>query len=90
MDFPVLSAPAVFLIVLLGLDILLDFQSIGRYDKMWKGWTLLLRLTFGVGYTSTFMAYIALGRAFPEEYSYWGLTVQYATPMVYILLWILG
>ncbi|KEZ39983.1 hypothetical protein SAPIO_CDS8961 [Scedosporium apiospermum] len=84
------GAPAVFLLVLLGLDIILDFQSIGRYDKMWKGWALVLRLVFGMGYTSTFIAYIAMGRAFPAEYSYWGLTAQYATPMVYIFLWILG
>lgn len=76
--------------VLLGLDILLDFQSIGRYDKMWKGWTLASRVVVAVGYAAIFAAYVAMGSAFTEEYTYWGLSKEYAAPLVYVFLWVLG
>lgn len=76
--------------VLLGLDILLDFQSIGRYDKMWKGWALAGRVVVAVGYAAVFVAQVAMGGAFPEGYRYWGLTAEYSAPLVYVFLWILG
>ena len=76
--------------VLLGLDIMLDFQSIGRYDKMWKGWALAGRIFVAVGYAAVFTAQVAMGGAFPEEYTYWGLSKEYSAPLVYVFLWVLG
>lgn len=84
------SSAAILLTVLLGLDVLLDFQSIGRYDKMWKGWALACRVLVAVGYAAVFAAYVAVGGAFPEGYTYWGLSAEYAAPLVYVFLWVLG
>lgn len=81
---------AVLLIILLALDIILDFQSIARYDKMWRGWALAGRTVIATGYTAVFAAYVATGGAFPEGYEYWGLGVEYAGALVYVLLWVLG
>ena len=81
---------AILLIILLALDTILDFQSIARYDKMWRGWALAGRTVIATGYAAVFAAYVATGGAFPEGYVYWGLGVEYAGPLVYVLLWVLG
>ncbi|SPN97587.1 uncharacterized protein DNG_01099 [Cephalotrichum gorgonifer] len=84
------GSSAVVLITLLSLDVLLDFQSIGRYDKMWMGWALAGRMLLALGYTALFVAYVAVGGAFPAGYTYWGLSAEAASPMVYVFLWTLG
>lgn len=76
--------------ILLALDTILDFQSIARYDKMWHGWALAARTIIATGYAAVFAAYVATGGAFPEGYVYWGLGVEYAGALVYVLLWVLG
>lgn len=81
---------AIFLMVLLALDTILDFQSIARYDKMWRGWALAGRTVIATGYAAMFAAYVATGGAFPEGYVYWGLGTEYSGPLVYVLLWVLG
>jgi ABC-type multidrug transport system fused ATPase/permease subunit len=81
---------ALALILLLGLDVLLDFQSIGRYDEKWYGWALVARLLFGVGYMTVFVTYAAMGGAFPSRYTYWGLPQRAASPVAYMFLWILA
>jgi hypothetical protein len=81
---------ALALILLLGLDILLDFKSIGWYDKKWHGWALVARLLFGVAYITIFTTYAAMGGAFPPKYTYWGMPQRFASPTVYMFLWILA
>ena len=81
---------AITLIIMLGLDILLDFQSIGKYDMKWHGWALITRLLFGIGYITVFTTYAAMGGAFPPRYTYWGLAQSSATPIAYMFLWILA
>jgi hypothetical protein len=60
------------------------------YREIWPGWALLLRLFFGMAYLATFMAYVGVGRVFPSGYTYWGLPVGFAGPVVYLFLWLLG
>ena len=81
---------ALALILLLGLDILLDFQSIGRYDQKWHGWALVARLLFGVAYMTVLATYAAVGGAFPPRYTYWGMAQQFASPITYMFLCILA
>lgn len=57
---------------------------------MWRGWALAGRTVIATGYAAVFAAYVATGGAFPEGYVYWGLGVEYAGALVYVLLWVLG
>jgi hypothetical protein len=84
------SPEAVALIILLGMDMILDVFSAAQYKKAWPGWALFLRLFIGVGYITIFMVYVALGRAFPSNYTYWGLPSGFAGPIVYLFLWLIG
>jgi hypothetical protein len=81
---------AVLLVIFLGADVILDVFSAAQFRKPWPGWALFLRLFIGVAYISIFMVYVAIGRAFPVGYTYWYLPTGYATPIVYLFLWLIG
>jgi hypothetical protein len=78
------------IILLLGIDVLLDIQSFVSLSQKWPSWALLLRLTCGIGYLTIFMVYVGLGRVFTPGYSYWGIESGFAGPIVYLFLWLIG
>ncbi len=81
---------AVTLAVLLSLDGLLDGFAFVCIRVRRPGWALILRLVFGIGYLAVFMAYVGLGRVFPNGYAYWGMAPSFSGPVVYIFLWLIG
>lgn len=90
-QFPLDIVPqAVILTIFLGLDSILDGVSLLLIRTPWKAWALMLRLAFAMGYLAIFMSYIATRRVFTRAYTYWELDEGYATPVVYLLLWIIG
>jgi hypothetical protein len=85
-----ISAQAVALLTFLGVDTLLDIISLVRLHKPQTPWALLLRLASGVSYIILFVVYVANGRVFGHDYSFWAMSPTYAGPVVYIFLWLLG
>lgn len=81
---------AIAVLIILSFDIILDLATLIQPRQPHSGWSLLLRVIFGIGYLAVFMAYIGLGRVFPGGYSYWGLPSGYAWPIVYLFLWLIG
>lgn len=75
---------------LLGIDIGLDVLSVARPRGVWPAWSVLLRMACGIGYLAIFMAYIGMGRVFPDGYTYWGLSKGFCGPVVYLFLWLVG
>lgn len=63
----------ILLLVALSLDVMLDFKSIGLYDISWDGWTFLLRGSFVFVYLGVWISFLAEGRVFPSDYTYWDL-----------------
>lgn len=76
--------------VFLSIDIVLDLLSAMRTSKPLPGWALFLRLFTAVAYLAIFMVYVALGKVFPNRYTYWGLPPGFACPLVYLFLWLIG
>ncbi len=61
-------------------------MTVFRAQKPWPTWGLVLRFIYGFVYITLFLVYVGLGSAFPEGYTYWGLSPHMAAPVVYILL----
>lgn len=74
----------------LSLDVVLDAAMLALMRRKWSALGLLLRMLIAFGYLAVFMVYIAVERAFPRAFSYWGVQHRYAGPTLYLLLWVLG
>jgi len=84
-----ISTEAVALLVVLGIDTLLDIISLIRLQKQWASWALLLRLVCGIAYIILFIAYVSHGHVFPRGYTFWAMSSKFSGPVVYIFLWLL-
>ncbi|KAK1771487.1 hypothetical protein QBC33DRAFT_591853 [Phialemonium atrogriseum] len=78
-------------IALLCADVALDVSAVAARSRgCWPAWALVPRLACGVGYLAVFMAYVGLGRVFPDGYTFWGVEEGFCGPFVYLLLWLIG
>ncbi|KAK4153479.1 hypothetical protein C8A00DRAFT_15298 [Chaetomidium leptoderma] len=84
------SIQAVVLICVLFADIILDVITLFRAHAPWPTWGLVLRFVCGLAYIALFLVYVGLGGPFPKGYTYWGLSVDLAAPVVYTLLCVEG
>ena len=62
------------LVMTLAVDAALDFRSIGLYDRPWDWWSFLLRAFLTLAYFGVLIAYLAMRRVFPKDYTYWNLS----------------
>jgi hypothetical protein len=86
----VFSIQAIVLICVLFADVVLDVITLFRAQTPWPTWGLVLRVIYGIAYIALFLVYVGLGGPFPRGYTYWGLSVDMAAPVVYILLCVQG
>ncbi|KAL2256842.1 hypothetical protein VTK26DRAFT_1036 [Humicola hyalothermophila] len=81
---------AIVLIIVLGLDAILDVVVLVSVRSVWPAWGVGLRSACGIAYFALFLVYVGLGGVFPRSYTYWGLSADAAKLPVYVLLCVLG
>ncbi|KAF4983256.1 hypothetical protein FZEAL_1294 [Fusarium zealandicum] len=67
---------AFVLIIALGCDIGLGIWSIRFNDRSWTGWAVLLRMLTASVLLGSLVAFLAAGRVFPADYTYWNLPLS--------------
>jgi membrane-bound metal-dependent hydrolase YbcI (DUF457 family) len=80
------SIQGIVLLCVLFADVLLDAFTLFQAQKPWPIWGLVLRFICGIAYITFFLVYVGLGGPFPAGYTYWGLPIEFAAPVLYILL----
>ncbi|KAK4125568.1 hypothetical protein N657DRAFT_270687 [Parathielavia appendiculata] len=85
-----MSIQAIVLFCVVFTDVVLDLVTLFRAQKPWPTWGLVLRCLCGFAYMVLFLVYVGLGGPFPDGYTYWGLPMHAAAPLLYILLSVEG
>ncbi|KAL2885302.1 hypothetical protein HOO65_080252 [Ceratocystis lukuohia] len=82
--------PAITLIILLSIDMILNFYSIAHFDKPLTGWVAFIKCILIFSYIVIFLVYLASDGPFPKSYSFWGIKADYTSVIVYSLIWIIS